>query len=62
MSLVTSYLKVTVINLKQSARTQMDEDRITTIEKTQKIKDPRKVKAGKRLAALSKEVKEKARE
>ena len=34
------------------------ENKITTVEKTVKVKDPRKVEMGKRLAKISKEAKE----
>lgn len=37
----------------------MSEDlKITSVEKNEKVKDPRKVEAGKRLAAISKQAKE----
>ena len=35
----------------------MDEPTITRVEKTQKLKDPRRVESGKRLAAISREAK-----
>ena len=35
-----------------------EENKITTVEKTIKVKDPRRVEAGKRLAKISKEAKE----
>jgi hypothetical protein len=35
----------------------MDEPTITRVEKTQKLKDPRRVESGKRLAAVSREAK-----
>ena len=35
-----------------------EENKITTVEKTVKVKDPRKVELGKRLAKISKEAKE----
>ena len=34
-----------------------EEEKITTVEKTVKVKDPRKVELGKRLAKISKETK-----
>ena len=35
-----------------------EENKITTVEKTIKVKDPRRVEAGKRLARISREAKE----
>ena len=35
-----------------------EENKITTVEKSAKVKDPRKVELGKRLAKISREAKE----
>ena len=37
---------------------QLSADKVTTVEKTVKVKDPRKVELGKRLAKISREAKE----
>ena len=39
-----------------------EENKITTVEKTEKVKDPRKVELGKRLAKISKEAKERKKD
>ena len=36
----------------------VEENKITTVEKSEKVKDPRKVELGKRLGKISKEAKE----
>ena len=37
----------------------MDEPKITSVEKSERVKDPKRVEAGRRLGALSKQAKEK---